>query len=111
MARVALSTDSFTTECPLHILLKAGRVLTELSRCFMIERVVGVWLEEEENQAHDDVSNIEYGLPVCSQNIQAHVAICVDVRMVDVRIAMNDWGFVGILGRNSDREVELSANP
>ena len=31
--------------------------------------------------------------------------------MVDVRVAVDDWGLVGVLWRHSHREIELSANP
>ena len=111
LAWVALATDDFASERALHILLKAVGVLAELRGRLVIERVVWVRLEEEEDKAHDHVSDVKHGLPVGSQNIQADVALHVNVRMVHVGVAVDDRGFVGVLRGHAHGEIELSANP
>ena len=95
----------------MHILLEAVRVLSELRRSLVVKRVVRVRLQEEENQTHDDVSDIEDGLPVGSENVQAHVALSVYVRVVDISVAVDDGGLVGVLGGHAHREVEPAADP
>ena len=63
---VALASDYFTSERPLHVLLKAIRVLSELCGRLMVEWVIGIWFKEEEYEAHDDVADVEDWLPIGS---------------------------------------------
>ena len=50
----------------------------------LVERVVGVGLEEEVLQADHDGVEVEHGLPVLAQDVEAHVALEINVGMVDL---------------------------
>ena len=77
----------------------------------MVERVIGIGLKEQENQTHDDVSNIEYGLPVSSEDVKANVAIGVNIWVVHGRVAMDNWRLMRILRRHTDSEIVLATHP
>lgn len=77
----------------------------------MVQRVVGVWLKEEENQAHNDVADVEDGLPVSPEDIEANVAIHVDVGVVDGRVAVDRGRLVRVLRRDAHGEVVLATAP
>ena len=49
-----------------------------------VQGVVRVWVVEEIDQAVDDGVDVEDGLPVLAQNVEADVALRVDVRVVDL---------------------------
>ena len=63
----------------------------------MIKRVIWVGLDEKEDQAQNDWVHSKHWLPVSAQDVEADVAICVDVGMVDGRVAVDLWGFMGIV--------------
>ena len=111
MSGVAFAADDFAAEGPLHILLKAVRVLAELGRGLVVQWVVGVGLQEEENQSHDHIADVKDGFPVRSQNIQANVAFHIDVGVVNICVAVDHGCFVGVLRRHPHREVKLAPNP
>jgi hypothetical protein len=50
----------------------------------LVQRVVGVGLEEEVLQADHDGVEVEHGLPVLAQDVEAHVALEIDIGMVDL---------------------------
>lgn len=50
-----------------------------------VERVVGIWLEEEVLETHHDGVEVEDGLPVLAEDVEAHVALEVEVGVVDLR--------------------------
>lgn len=50
----------------------------------LIERVVCVRLEEEVLQSHHDRVEVQHWLPVLAKDVQAHVALEVDIWMVDL---------------------------
>ena len=111
LSRVALATDYLSSKGPLHILLKAIRVLSELGCSFMVKRVIRVWLQEQENQSHDHIADVKYGFPVGTEDIKTDVTIYIDIGMVDISVAVYNRCFMGILRRHTDSEVELSTNP
>ena len=56
-----------------------------VSRNF-VQRVISVWLSEEDEEASDHSSDVEDGLPLGSQDIQAHVPIKVNVRVEELLV-------------------------
>ena len=111
LPRVAFAADDFATEGPLHILLKAIRVLAELGCSLVVQGVVRVGLQEKENKSHDYVADIKDRLPVSSENIQANIAFHIDVGMVHICITVDHRGLMRVLRRHPHREVKLAPNP
>ena len=50
-----------------------------------VQRIVRVRLREQDDEACDDRSQVEHGLPLRPENVEAHVAVEVDVRMEELR--------------------------
>ena len=69
------------------------------------QRVVGVRLVEEVDQAVDDGVDVEDRLPVLPQNVEADVALEVDVRVEDFGIAVDLRRLVRVHGRDREGEV------
>ncbi len=109
---------------PLHVLLEGPSVGLQLVGRLLVQRVVRVGFEEEVLQPVDDRIDREHRLPVLAQDIQTHIALQVDVRMIDagdalhfgrlVRVARTDLegedepttAVVAFVGRNDQAEVQ-----
>lgn len=63
------------TQCLLHQALELLQVAAEHLRRLAVERVIRVGLVEEVDEAVDDRVDVEDGLPVRPQDVQAHVAL------------------------------------
>lgn len=50
----------------------------------MVEGVCGVWLVKQVNDAIDDGVDVVDGLPLIPQDVEAHVALVVNVGVVDL---------------------------
>ena len=50
----------------------------------LVERIIRVWFQEEILEAHHDRSEVEYWLPVLSEDVQADVALEIDIGMIDL---------------------------
>ena len=72
----------------------------------LVEGVGGVGLEEEELQADDDGVEVEHGLPVLAQDVEAHLALEVDVRVVDGLLAPHLGRLVRVVLVHRERERE-----
>ena len=94
-----------------HLTLEARWLIPELCCCLVVEWIVGVWLNEEENEAENDWVDSEDGLPVGTQNVEAHIAVRVDVGVVDRRIAVDLGRFVRVAVRDGDAELVLAPLP
>ena len=55
----------------------------------LVQGVVGVRLVEEVDQAVDDGVDVEDRLPVLPQYVEADVALQIDVRVEDLRVAVD----------------------
>lgn len=60
-------------------------------------------------QSHDDSIQVQYWFPVLPQNVQAHLAFQVDIRMVNLFHASYFWGLVGEI--LVDGEIESEPRP
>lgn len=80
---------------------RAGRAWGEGERAkrTLVQRVVGVGFEEEVLQSDHDGVEVEDGLPVFAQDVQAHVSFEVKVGVVDLRGARVSSGEVEEVGR------------
>lgn len=86
-------------------------MVAEFSSSLVVKWVVRVRLQEEEDQAHDHVSDVEHGLPVGAQDVETHITVSVDVWVVHWSIAVHYGGLVRVLIGNSHSEVELGTHP
>lgn len=59
---------------------KTNRQLT------LVQRVIGVWLQEQVLQADHNGVEIEDRFPVFSEDVQANIAFQVDVRVIDLHV-------------------------
>jgi hypothetical protein len=82
-----------TTKTTPDISLETLAIDLQVLRGLFIQRVARVWLEEQELQPDHHRVQVEHRLPVLAQDVQAHVAFKVDVRMVDLLRAL-DFGRV-----------------
>ena len=86
-------------------------VLSEEIRSLVIQWIVRVWLIEQIDQAVDDCVDVQDRPPVLSQNIQAHLALQINVWMVNVRLALDfGWG-MGVVSRDGKNKFICGAFP
>lgn len=60
-------------------------------------------------ETNDNRVQVEYGLPVLSQDVQAHVSLQVDVRMVDLLHALHLGRVMGEVLVDLEVEIEAAA--
>ena len=90
------SVDCTTPERVEHLRFETSWLVPELSCSLLVEWVIGVRLNEEENKAENDRVDAQNRLPVGTKNVQAHIAFCVNVRMVDRRVTVDLGSLVGV---------------
>jgi len=93
----------------LHILLKDPAVCLELNRSLLVEGILRVRFQEEILKTIDYGVDCQHWFPVLSENVETDVALEVDVRVVNLRLALHLWWFVGICGSYFEGECEYSA--
>jgi len=76
------------------------------SAASLLSGSVGFWFEEQVLQPDHDRVEVEHGFPVLSQDVEADVALEVDVRVVDLWNAFDLWRFVGVVGVDGEGEGE-----
>jgi hypothetical protein len=104
-----LSLDLATAHGRAHVPPEAVPVGHEVVGGFLVQRIAGVGLEEEKLQPHDDGVEVEDGLPVFAQDVEADVAFEVDVGVVDLLFALDLWRLVREVLADGEGEVELAA--
>lgn len=75
----------------------------------LIERVTRVWLEKQELQSNNHRVQVQHRFPILPQDVQAHVALEVDVRVVDLLRAFDLGRVVGEVLIDRKAEVEAAA--
>jgi hypothetical protein len=91
--------------------LEAGWLSPELCGGLLVQWVQRVRLDEEEYEAEDDWVHPKDRLPVCTQDVEAYVAVGVNVRVVDGRVAVDLGRLVRVCEWNGHAELILSALP
>lgn len=74
-----------------------------------VERVVCVWLQEEILETDHDRVEVQDGLPVLAENVQADIALEIDIWMIDLGNTLDLWGLVRIVAVNGKAKLERSA--
>ena len=105
----SLALDLSTAHGRAHVPAEAVPVGHEVVCGVLVQGIAGVGLEEEELQANDDGVEIEDGLPVLAQDVEADVAVEVDVGVVDLLFALYFRRFVGEVLADGEGEIELAA--
>ena len=100
-----------TAEGSLHKSLELVDVPPEELRGLVVEGIVGVGLVEEVDEAVDDGVDVEDGLPVLPKDVEANLALEVDVGMVDARFAVDLGRGVGVVVGDLEREEIGGALP
>jgi hypothetical protein len=98
--------DTTSSHARSHITLESFPVACQIVGSLLVERVAGVGLEEQELQADNDGIQIQHGLPVFAQNVQAHVALEVNVGVIDLLRALDLWRLVRKVLADVEGEVE-----
>lgn len=106
---ISLTLDASTRHTRPNIPLEALAVPSQILRRLLVERIAGVGLEEQKLQAHNHRVEVQHGLPVLAQDVQAHVALEVDVRVVDFLRALDLWRLVREVLRYVECEAEDAA--
>jgi hypothetical protein len=100
-----------TAKCTLHEPLELVDVPPEQLGRFVVEGIVGVWLVEEVDEAVDYSVDVEDGLPVLPKDVEADLALEVNVRMVNARFAVDLGRGVGVVVGDLEGEEVGGALP
>ena len=103
------SVEVSASHRPLHVLLKEPPICLQLVGCLLVQWVLGIRLQEEVLQAVDDAVDGQHGFPVLAENVKAHVALEVDVRVVDALRAFHFRRLVRVVGPDLEVEGEAAA--
>lgn len=103
--------DSASLQRGFDISFELGSVLAEHCGRFVIQRIVRIWLHKQAQAAHDDRVNIKYRLSIGTQQVQTHVALRVNIRVVDWRQARGLWRLNRVLRRKHELKLVLAALP
>lgn len=91
-----------------HVALEALPVCAQIFRSLLVERVTSIRLEEQKLQSYYDRIQVQNGLPVLAQDVEANLALEVDIRVVDLLAALHLGRLMGKVGRDVEREAELA---
>lgn len=86
--------------CPFNISFKQLWVVTEDSCCFMVQRILIVWLRKKKVKAINNSVDVENRLPIFTQNVQAYISFQINIWMVYLGLALHLWRFMRIRGRD-----------
>ncbi|KAJ8107795.1 hypothetical protein OPT61_g8616 [Boeremia exigua] len=98
-----------TAQTTPHVPLEPFPVHLQILGSLLVKRIARVGLEEQELQTDDNRVEVEHGLPVLAQDVQAHVALEVDVGVVDFLRALDLGRVVREVLVDGEAEVEAPA--
>mmetsp|Transcript_26700 Transcript_26700/g.67923 ORF Transcript_26700/g.67923 Transcript_26700/m.67923 type:complete len:213 (-) Transcript_26700:163-801(-) len=106
---VALPSNHHTStaEGRAHEFLEFVAVRCEQVGSLLVEWVISIWLQHEELQTMDDALDREHGLPVFPQDVEAHMSLHVNIRVIHSGFAEHLWCVVWVRLRYLDVEHEL----
>jgi len=93
----------------LHILLKHPPVCLKLHRSLLVQGILRIGFQEEILKAIDYGVDCQHRFPVLSEDVEADVALKVDVGVVHLRLALHLGWFVRISRSYFERECKYSA--
>jgi len=92
----------------LNILFKQPPVGLELQRGLLVQRIFRVGLQEKVLEPIDYGVDGENRFPVLSEDVQADVALQVDIGVVHLRLALHLRGLMRVGSSNLETECELT---
>mmetsp|Transcript_451 Transcript_451/g.1149 ORF Transcript_451/g.1149 Transcript_451/m.1149 type:complete len:210 (+) Transcript_451:341-970(+) len=98
-----------TTQRAAHDLLELAPVRLQQLRRFLVQRIIGVRFEHEEREPVDDRVDGQHRLPVLAEDVETHVALHVDVRVVHRRLTQDLWRIVRVRGWHLEVKGELAS--
>lgn len=84
-------------------------ILAKVFCGLFVEWIIGIRLEEQVLQTNHDRVEIKDRFPVLTKDIETHVAIQVDVRVIDLLCALDLRRIVWIIAVDGESEFERSA--
>lgn len=98
-----------TAQTTPDIPLEPFAINLQIFRSLLVQRITRIRLEEQELQANNHRVQVEHRLPVLAQDVQAHVALEIDVRVVDLLRAFDLGRVVGEVLVDCEAEDEAAA--
>lgn len=108
-AVVLNAPDTASSHAGPHVALEAVAVACQVLGCLLVERIAGVRFEKEKLQSDNNGVEVEHRFPVFAQNVQADVALEVDVGVVDLLRALDLWRLVWEILTDVECKVEDAA--
>lgn len=93
------------------VVLEHGGMIDHLLRSDVVERRVGIRVLEKEEDSLAYLFDVDSWVEVLPEDVEAHVTVGVDIRVVDLGQALHFGSFEGIIGRQVDDEVEMTFTP
>ena len=91
--------------------LKLTHIRTEEFGRFVVERVIRIGFVKQINEAVNDRIDIENGLPILAQNIQAHFSLQINVGVVYFCVAFHLWRRVRVMRGDGESKVVRRSFP
>jgi len=92
----------------LNILLKQPPIGLELQRGLLVQRIFRVGLQEKILEPIDYGVDGEDGLPILPEDVQAHIALQVDIGVIHLRLALHLRGLMRVSSSYFEAECELT---
>lgn len=67
----------------------------------LVKRIISIWFQEQVLQANHDGIQVEDRFPVFTKDVQTHVALEIDIRVVNLRTGSQAESIVGQLLRTA----------
>lgn len=93
----------------MYVLLKESTISLQFIGRLLIQWVLGIGFQEQILQSIHDGIDGEHGFPILAQNVQAHVSVQINIRMIHLGQAFGFGRFVRVIG--SDLEAERESTP
>ena len=87
-----------SSQSTLHLIRKISHAFAHNGRGVMVQRIIWVGLNEQEDETKNDSIDAEHGFPIVTQNVKAHVAVHVDIRMINLGLAFTFRRIVRVVG-------------
>lgn len=84
-------------------------ILRQILRSILVQWVTCIWLEEQKLHSYDRRVQVQYWLPFFSEDVQTHVALQIDVWVVDLLRALYFRWLVRIVLAHVEGEVKDAA--
>ncbi len=94
-----------------HFVLELLHAGSHKLGCLMVQGIIRVGVIEQEVKSKGYCVQVEYRLPVSSENVQAHITLHIDVRVIDLSVAVALWCFMRVTGWDCDSEIVSSTIP